>query len=279
MSSQALLKAIGGDKPLLNMQFGILSAPVRHVFMMGVVWMLTRRGARPDMQVMEVGSWYGASALSWGAGLTTYNDAQGTLTCIDPWAPYLDPSRHTDEVYLAAEAALGSEAAYNIFLHNIRTLPATINTQHFRAPAANALPLLGEGAFDVVYIDGDHIYQPAKQDITMGLRLVREGGVICGDDLNLQLADVDQAHALAHRDFDFIRDPKTGRNHHPGVTLAVAEIFGEVSMWGGFWAMQKVGGEWRKFSLADMPIVYPDHLPPDAIERAKTHLADISPIA
>ena len=55
---------------------------------------------------------------------------------------------------------------------------------------------------------------------------------------------------------DLVKDPKTGRNFHPGVTLAVDEIFGEVSMWGGFWAMQRQGKGWKKFSLKGMPVHY-----------------------
>jgi hypothetical protein len=63
------------------------------------------------------------------------------------------------------------------------------------------------------------------------------------------------------------------------VTLAVAEIFGKVSMWGGYWAMQKIQGKWQGFSLKDMPIIYPAHFPAEAVERAQSHLADISPLA
>ncbi len=277
--SRALLKAVAGNKPLLDMQFGVLSAPVRHVFMMGAVWSLTRGGPRPDMQVLEVGSWYGASALSWGAGLVAHNGGEGVLTCVDPWAPYLGAAAGANEVYRAADEALGSEAAYNIFLHNIRTLPSGIQTQHVRGPSRQVLPILREAAFDIVYIDGDHTYDAAKSDIELAMPLVREGGLLCGDDLNLQLRDVDAAHAQAFRHADFTCDPRTGRNYHPGVTLAVAEVLGEVSMWGGFWGMQKHADGWRTFSLSEMPVRFPDHLPADAITRARAHLADIGPIA
>lgn len=279
MSYQALLKTVAGNRPLFDMQFGILSAPVRHVMMMGVVWHLTRAGKKPDMHVLEIGSWYGASALSWGQGLALHNDARGSITCVDGWVPFFDRSLHQDEVYVAMEQALGSDAAYNIFLHNISTLPETIERNHFRGSSDKVLPLLREGGFDVVFIDADHTYAPVKRDILLSMPLIREGGVICGDDLNLQFADVDQAGAKANHDRDFIKDPKTGRNFHPGVTLAVHEIFGDVSMWGGFWAMQKVAGEWKRFSLRDMPVHFPAHFPDEAVERARAHLQDISPLA
>ena len=34
-------------------------------------------------------------------------------------------------------------------------------------------------------------YDPVKKDIKGSLRLVKEGGIICGDDLNLQLHEID----------------------------------------------------------------------------------------
>jgi hypothetical protein len=276
--SRTLLQTIAPNRPLLDMQYAILSAPVRHVLMMGAVWHLTRAGVRPELQVLEIGSWYGASALSWAQGLALHNGAQGSLTCVDGWAPFFDRSLHTDDVYTAMEQSLGSDAAYQIFLHNIATIPDTVRSRHFRGKSEEILPLLRENTFDIVFIDADHTYTPVKRDILHAMPLVRDGGLICGDDLNLQFADVDQPNAQANGDRDFIKDPKTGRNFHPGVTLAVHEIFGRVSMWGGFWAMQKSGGRWQPISLRDMPVHYPAHFPADAVERARSHLADITPL-
>jgi hypothetical protein len=75
------------------------------------------------------------------------------------------------------------------------------------------------------------------------------GGYICGDDLELQMGEVDRNLASAHRDKDLVRDASTGTDFHPGVTLAVGEFFGEVSAYAGFWVMQKAGGAWRKVAL------------------------------
>jgi hypothetical protein len=73
---------------------------------------------------------------------------------------------------------------------------------------------------------------------------------------------------------DFIRD-EYGDKYHPGVTCAVWDIFGEVSCWGGFWAMRKRGRKWEQISLEGMPIVFPKHFTEEDIADAKQHLADI----
>lgn len=275
MSGQPILKFIAGSKPIFNMDYAILSAPVRHIFMIATVWHLTKEKKSENLQILEIGSWMGASALSWAQGLRIHNDAQGTITCVDAWKPFFDRSTHTNDVYVSMEQALSSETAYNIFSHNISTIPKTINCQHLRGQSDNILPLLREASFDVVFIDADHAYTPVLKDIKNSLALVKDGGIICGDDLNLQLFQVDKENTVKNAEADFIKDPKSNRNYHPGVTLAVAEIFGEVSSWGGFWAMQKRGNTWQKVALKGMPVHYPEHFPETALQKAESHLNDI----
>jgi len=275
MSSQPILKFVAGNQPIFNMEYAILSAPVRHIFMMSTIWYLTQHKKKPNIQVLEIGSWVGASALSWAQGLKLHNDVNGTITCIDAWKPFFDRATQTADYVQKMEMALSTETAYQLFSHNISTLPKSITCQHLRGQSDNLLPLLNDNTFDVIFIDGDHAYTPVLKDIKNSLRLVKDGGIICGDDLNLQLLKVDKENTLKHAEDDFIKDPKTGRNYHPGVTLAVAEVFGEVSMWGGFWAMQKWGDEWQKISMKGMPVNYPDHFPENALKRAQDHLRDI----
>lgn len=275
MSIQPALKFIAGTKPIFNVDYTILSAPVRHVFMMSTIWFLTQNQKNENFQILEVGSWVGASALSWAQGLRLHNQTQGTITCVDAWKPFFDRTTHKDDVYIKMEQALSTDTAYQLFLHNINTIPETITCQHLRGKSSQILPLLGENKFDVVFIDADHAYTPVLRDIKSSLALVKDGGIICGDDLNLQLHEVDTANAQANGEQDFIKDPKTQRNFHPGVTLAVAEVFGEVSSWGGFWAMQKQGNTWKKISMKNMPVNYPDHFPDHMVKRAADHLHDI----
>jgi len=275
MSNQSLLNFIAGPKPIFNVEYTILSAPVRHIFMMATVWQLTKMKKNPGLQILEIGSWVGASALSWAQGLKIHNDAQGTITCVDAWKPFFNRETHQDDVYIKMEQALSSDTAYQLFSHNINTIPNTITCQHLRGKADNILPLLRENTFDIIFIDADHAYTPVLKDINHSLALVKDGGIICGDDLNLQLHEVDQDNTKKHAEADFIKDPQTGRNHHPGVTLAVGEIFGKVSTWGGFWAMQKQGDTWVKISMKDMPVHYPEHFPESALQKAIDHLNDI----
>lgn len=276
MSIKTLLSTLSPGKPILDVPRAILSAPVRHVFMIGTMWFLKQQN-RMQPRVLEIGSWYGASALSWAQGLKAYHEGMGTLTCIDGWSPFFDMDIHKDSDYAREmEASLTTDLAYQIFVHNMSTLPPSIDHQHIRGRSEKVLPLLKPEAFDVVFIDADHTFDAVSKDIELAKPLISEGGIICGDDLNLQLFECDEKIAHAHAQVDFIADPKTGRNFHPGVTLAVEKHFGRVSSWGGYWAMQRRGATWHPISLKNMPVVFPEHFPAEKVSQATAHFNDIS---
>ena len=276
MDNIDIIKNLDKTKPYLDYKNAVLSAPIRHLFMMGAVWYLNKNGGKKPLNILEIGSWFGASTLSWSQGISLYSNKNSSITCVDAWKPFFDMDVHGDNDYAKEmEALLESDFAYNIFLHNMGTIEDKMHTQHFRGKSENILTQLKDEQYDVVFIDADHTYEPVKKDIGESIRLVKDGGIICGDDLNLQLNEIDNNFAMNNKHKDFIKDPLTGKNFHPGVTIAVSEYFGAVSSWGGFWAMQKNNNKWEKFSLKDMEVVYPNHFTEKHIEKAKSHYNDI----
>tara|TARA_A100001011_G_scaffold397147_3_gene497263 strand:- start:5890 stop:6729 length:840 start_codon:yes stop_codon:yes gene_type:complete len=274
MTNKNTLDNFEKGKPYFKHKNAILSAPVRHMFMIATIWYLSH--INKNISIMEIGSWFGASALSWAQGLKEYADGKGNLTCIDAWKPFFNLEEHQDNEYvIEMEKLLESDFAYKVFLHNISTVPNSIVTQHFRGKSENILKFLKDESYSVIFIDADHTYDFVKKDILESLRLVENHGIICGDDLNMQMKDIDKDFAINSKNKDFIRDPKTERNYHPGVTIAINEIFGDVSSWGGYWAMQKIDNNWKKISLKNMPVVYPEHFDQENIIKAKDHFNDI----
>jgi hypothetical protein len=86
-------------------------------------------------------------------------------------------------------------------------------------------------------------------DILHAKRLVKEGGIVCGDDLELQKNECDVEYGKKHLEIDFIRDLKTGVCYHPGVTFAVWKHFGRVRSYSGFWAVRKEKNRWNSVDL------------------------------
>ena len=66
---------------------------------------------------------------------------------------------------------------------------------------------------------------------------------------------------LIKKDEDYIRDPKTGKSHHPGVTLAVGKLFERVGVGEGFWAVRKTAAGWQPVELPKFQgLKIPSHL-------------------
>jgi len=203
-----------------------------------------------NARILEVGSWAGWSAIVWAQALQDCKQPNGAVVCVDPWTNYLDLTANRTPVYRAMVAATKRDAIVRLFYHNVRTAGHAAAVHPLRGASDCCLPLLRDGWFHLVFIDGDHSYAAAKRDLDNASRLVCDGGLLCGDDLDLQFQDLDEDHLRKNLHYDYPVDPKSKQGFHPGVTLAVWEFFGQrVSSWDGLWAMRKVGNQWQHVDL------------------------------
>lgn len=194
--------------------------------------------------ILEIGAWAGASRVSWGHALRENFTGAGRIASVDPWKS----DEHPD-----IKAA---------FLHNIAASGLVDLVEPFEGTGEEAFETYADRRFDIVYVDGDHSYPFVRIDIDGALRLLKPGGVICGDDLEVQLHELDgaQVRASTARGEDWAADPRSGNGYHPGVTLAVGETFGPVSAWHGFWAVRSSAEGFRPLSLDDVQASLPDAL-------------------
>ena len=107
------------EEPNLRGIYGGTVNPLRQVFMIGAIWRLARDFGGDHLNLVEVGSWAGASALTWGQGLQIHNKGRGSLTCIDAWQPYLRPENIPDAFGRGINRALEGDEPYQVFLENL----------------------------------------------------------------------------------------------------------------------------------------------------------------
>ena len=98
-------------------------------------------------------------------------------------------------------------------------------------------------------------------ELRMADRLLADGGLLCGDDLESQAspAECTAVNLAVH----YMKDPVTGIHYHPGVTRAVAEAFGLVSTYQGFFVMRKMHSSYRQVDLIGKTATIPRHFPAD----------------
>src|SRR5262245_36873705 len=118
MSYRDLCEALLNGKPYFGFALrAIQGSPERHQYFRPVVKAASAPLAGP-LRIVEVGSWAGASAISWGVALKDLT-LEGTITCIDPWLPYFDSGKAKGPVYSEMNRAAQNKLIYKLFEHNI----------------------------------------------------------------------------------------------------------------------------------------------------------------
>lgn len=200
---------------------------------------------RERMDVLEVGSWVGETALLWAKAINEC-PRKGSVLCVDPWTPYMSERDLSKRgTYAGMDDMLREGSAFALFLENIQgeERPRGVPINFYRTTLPEVAHQLAPAGFDLVYIDGSHYLEAVKADIKAARGLVREGGLLVGDDLELQgnAVNLELAGSLSEEDYASVGSP--GQNYHPGVTVAVWEAFGPVWEQNGVWAMQKKDGQ------------------------------------
>ena len=142
-------------------------------------------------QVVEVGSWMGASTCFLAAGLKgegakvhAVDNFQGLSTCGEDAAWY---NRHFRR--------LGANSTLEIFRANFAGLGLSARAEpvvNDSIAAARAMAAL-HGTIDLIFIDGDHSYEACKADIAVWAPFARRGGVMAFHDFGSRAEGVTRA--------------------------------------------------------------------------------------
>jgi predicted O-methyltransferase YrrM len=147
--------------------------------------------APANAQVVEVGSWMGASTCFLAAGLKgeaarifAVDNFQGLSTCGEDAAWY---NRHFQK--------LGAASTLEIFKRNFSALGLAAKAEPVVSDSLAAASTLAakRGMIDLIFIDGDHSYEACKADIVAWAPFVKRGGVIAFHDFGSRASGVTQA--------------------------------------------------------------------------------------
>jgi len=262
MSKLQLIHALLTDKPYFGPAMRALQGPaIRHRYLSAIVGVLSHSISRGKISILEIGSWAGASAVTWAKSIQDLG-REGKVICVDQWQPYFDEGLENAPHYRAMNEAAEDNKIFKLFLHNLRTTHVSHMVDYLIGDTGTVLLKLPNSEFDIVYIDGSHVFDIARTDVKEAKRLIRDGGIVCGDDLELQRTEVDdeEHRAAVGLKKDFVYSSKAAAYYHPGVTEAVALEFGEVSSWEGVWAARKLGSQWAKVEVDTATVQTPDHI-------------------
>jgi len=126
------------------------------------IWsgILSEFKGKPDVHVLEVGSFEGRSALWFLENILTHPTS--SMTCVDIWSGDFE----------------------KIFDANIRTYGHPQKVVKIKGSSEEVLRGLQIGRFDFIYIDGSHIAKNVLVDAILGWGLLKPGDIIIFDDYN-----------------------------------------------------------------------------------------------
>lgn len=137
--------------------------------------------------IIEVGSWKGRSAVNM-ANICSHLGVSAKIICIDTWLGSLENySRHDGDnkwLHEALRLERGYPKLHELFISNVVQSGAANAIIPLPLPSSIAARVIAEKNIlaDVIYVDGSHDYHDCAADLRDYWPLLRDGGVLFGDD-------------------------------------------------------------------------------------------------
>ena len=149
---------------------GLINAEEAH-------WLAEAALGIPHGVIVEIGSWKGRSTRVLGAAAL---DTGGVVFAVDAWC-----GSASEEADSLVNRVPGHEAFDYFSRANADLITAgyIVPLHTYSHQAARALARVGmAGQIDMLWVDGDHLYESVKADLDAWLPLVKPGGLVCGHD-------------------------------------------------------------------------------------------------
>ncbi len=137
-------------------------------------------------RIVEVGAWKGRSAINMAREIKRLG-LNCELVCVDTWLGSPEHwLRHMAGWYESLAIQNGFPKLYFTFLANVVREGLTDIVTPFPSTSDNAAYIFEKLGihFDIAYIDAAHEYEPALRDYTNYWSILREPGLLIGDDYN-----------------------------------------------------------------------------------------------
>ena len=147
------------------------------------------KAERPE-KIIEVGTWFGASAIAMADLLVKYG-IDGEIICVDTWLGTADNWLH----WARPVGNYGHPLHYFQFLTNVKRRNHCERITPLPIDSHNAAMFFTEAklAADMIYIDASHDYVSVKSDIADFWPVLKGGGVMVGDDYSKEWPGVVRA--------------------------------------------------------------------------------------
>lgn len=138
------------------------------------------------ISVVEIGARHGDSSLRL---LTQLNIEKYYI--VDPYECYDDYEGDGFNQALSSSMGAGDEI-YSAIKNRLSSFPVEFIRKYSHDAAAD----IKDGSIDLLYIDGNHTYEYVKNDISLYMPKLVQGGIACGDDFFMRHDNKDHLRTL-----------------------------------------------------------------------------------
>lgn len=144
-----------------------------NVFNMSYKWLTIIPEPTGPIKIIEIGAYHGANICSY---MKSYaKNPQTEIHCVDPWYDYDGYNEYRSK----------QVSNYSSFIYNISQLdPSDLHKIYIhRGLSENIIPTFDNEAYDMIYIDGNHLKRYVIEDCVNCFKKVKKEGWIIIDDL------------------------------------------------------------------------------------------------
>lgn len=178
--------------------------------------MLDSRGDWQPRFIVEVGTFFGMSAIRWAQELDRRNLTEVPILCVDPFTGDLNMWLNKEKpVWKMLDVQHARPLLFEQFMSNVNWMVSSgqVSATHiipFQATAVVAARWLHLQGFrpDVVFLDSAHEVDETYLELALFHRLLADGGVIFGDDYQWPSVRRDVDSYVAYHNLKLFKDHK-----------------------------------------------------------------------
>ena len=191
------------------------------------------------IKILEIGVYCGQTTLNISKELKK-NKKNFEITCLDIWDEFENTANTNSFTHNKLVEVLKNSSVYNLFLHNLKVNNISDKCRIIKKKSNDYLATINK-KFDLIIIDGSHLYEEVISDLENSKKIIENKGFIIGDDYEIKYQDLSNIDLkeICQKRLDVFYDKHTKIRFHPGVTLAVFNTFGNLNVINGLFCVQK----------------------------------------
>ena len=215
-----------------------------------IIKQVIRKIDKDFVRVLEIGVYCGQTTLNISKELKK-NNKDFQITCLDIWDEFENTTATNSFTHNKLVEVLKNSSVYNLFIHNLKA-NSILNKCKIIKKKSNDYLRESNEKYDLIIVDGSHLYNEVMEDLGNSKRIVNDKGFIIGDDYEVKYSKLTNINIaeLCKKRLDVFYDKHTKIRFHPGVTLAVYNSIGDLDEINGLFCVQKSNNRYTDFSVS-----------------------------